>query len=42
LADAKRRYILFFPWKSRILAALENLLGWLPLGAQYYVTGRKA
>jgi SAM-dependent methyltransferase len=41
LADVRGRYILFFPWKSRIFAALENLLGWLPLGAQYYITGRK-
>jgi SAM-dependent methyltransferase len=31
------RYILFFPWRHAALAAIERRLGWLPLGAQYYV-----
>ena len=35
-------YILFFPWNLRLLRRLEGLLGWLPLGAQYAVFGRKS
>lgn len=30
-------YIIFFPWKSRVLAGIESCLRWLPLGAQYAV-----
>jgi SAM-dependent methyltransferase len=35
-------YILFFPWRARVLRAAERALGWLPLGAQYVVAARKA
>jgi SAM-dependent methyltransferase len=35
-----RRFILFFPFRFRVLQALERRLGWLPLGGQYYVVGR--
>lgn len=31
-----RRFIVFFPRSFRLLAPLERLLGWCPLGAQYY------
>lgn len=31
-----RRFIVFFPRSLRLLAPLERLLGWCPLGAQYY------
>ena len=34
-----RRFIVFIPWRSRILAAAERGLRWLPLGGQYVVAG---
>jgi SAM-dependent methyltransferase len=34
------RYILFFPFRARVLQAIERRLGWLLLGGQYYVVGR--
>jgi SAM-dependent methyltransferase len=36
------RYRIFFPHALRALRPLERKLTWLPLGAQYYVTARKA
>jgi SAM-dependent methyltransferase len=33
------RYRIFFPAFARALRPLEAYLGWLPLGAQYYVSG---
>jgi SAM-dependent methyltransferase len=33
-------YLLFFPWRRRILRAAERGLAWVPLGAQYLVAGR--
>lgn len=36
-----RRYRIFFPGALRRLRFLEAFLTWLPLGAQYYVVGRK-
>jgi len=35
------RYIIFFPFKAVIFRSIENILGWLPLGAQQYAAGRK-
>jgi SAM-dependent methyltransferase len=35
------RYIVFFPWESGLLRAIEGRLGWLPLGAQYAVFARR-
>jgi len=35
------RYILFTPWGGFFFEWLDRFLGWLPLGAQYYVVGRK-
>jgi SAM-dependent methyltransferase len=35
------RYRIFFPHLLRVLRPLEQLMTWLPLGAQYYVAGRK-
>ena len=35
------RYTYFFPWRKKIFIALEHKLGWLPLGAQYYVIAKK-
>lgn len=37
-----KRYTTFFPGKLRVLFPLEEWLGWLPLGGQYVVAGRKA
>jgi SAM-dependent methyltransferase len=34
-------YILFFPFDAEPLRKVEGYLGWLPLGAQYYVTATK-
>ena len=38
-ADVDRRYRIFFPRLARALRPAERYLSWLPLGAQYYVTG---
>lgn len=35
----ERRFITFFPVTSRHLEAAERRLGWLPVGAQYYLAG---
>jgi SAM-dependent methyltransferase len=34
-------YLLFFPWRARLLQAAERTLTRLPLGAQYVVAGRR-
>jgi SAM-dependent methyltransferase len=34
-------YMIFLPWSIGINRVLERVLGWLPLGAQYYATGIK-
>lgn len=39
--NCKSRYRLFFPRYASILRPLERFLGWLPLGAQYFVYGEK-
>ena len=36
------RYRIFFPHALRRLRPLEARMTWLPLGAQYYVVGRKS
>ncbi|TDJ64967.1 MAG: class I SAM-dependent methyltransferase [Proteobacteria bacterium] len=36
-----RRYILFTPFRRSIFRAFDDALHWLPLGAQYIVTGEK-
>lgn len=41
LSIFKESYIVFFPFKGGIFRSIESLLGWLPLGAQQYVAGRK-
>lgn len=35
LEHPQQRYLFFFPWPGRLWRAIENYLGWLPLGAQY-------
>lgn len=39
--ESRVRYRVFFPRMLRWLRALEDVLVWLPLGAQYYVRARK-
>jgi SAM-dependent methyltransferase len=41
LTVAEARYIVFFPWRGRILRDAENRLGRLALGAQYAVAGAR-
>jgi SAM-dependent methyltransferase len=42
LSVAESRYIVFFPWRGRVLRATERRLGWLPIGAQYAVAGARS
>jgi hypothetical protein len=35
------RYILFFPWRAKLLRSIEQRLTRLPLGAQYLAVGAK-
>jgi SAM-dependent methyltransferase len=41
LRVAEERYIVFFPWRARPLAAAERLLARLPFGAQYYAAASR-
>ena len=40
LESVEVRFILFTPFESRLFTLLDKSIGWLPLGAQYYVVGR--
>lgn len=40
LRTIEERYIVFFPWRSRLLRRVERALAPVPLGAQYYVAAR--
>ena len=40
-SEISRKYRVFIPGFLRGLRWLENFIGWLPLGAQYYVAARK-
>jgi SAM-dependent methyltransferase len=42
LETAEARYVLFFPWNGLGFRSIESSLRWLPLGAQYFVCGRRA
>lgn len=43
LTDVRHGYLMFVPRAlARPLGFLESALSWLPLGAQYFVSGRKA
>jgi len=35
------RQLLYFPWRSKFWKFLETLISWVPLGAQYVVSGQK-
>jgi len=37
----KREYTLFFLWRNSFFEFFEKMLYWLPLGAQYYIWGKK-
>lgn len=41
LEVVEQKYMLFFPFRRPLFASIEKNIGWLPLGAQYYVAGRK-
>lgn len=41
LKTAEARYVLFFPWNGSGFRGIESGLRWLPLGAQYFVSGRR-
>jgi SAM-dependent methyltransferase len=41
LACLESPYIIFFPREGPRLERIERRLGWLPIGAQYYVAGRR-
>ena len=41
LGSLKQGYSLFFPPSLKVLARLEPMLGWLPLGGQYWVCAAK-
>jgi SAM-dependent methyltransferase len=34
-------FILFFPFRGKLFRNIEKLLKWLPLGAQFYLAGKK-
>lgn len=40
LEEVETRYILFFPWRGRVLRRIERGLAGLPFGAQYLVAAR--
>jgi SAM-dependent methyltransferase len=40
LSLTEQRYILFFPWRAKLLARVERGLARVPAGAQYYLAAR--
>ena len=41
MGEVKLRYSYFFPWRNKFLVGIEHKLGFLPLGAQYYIVAKK-
>lgn len=41
LEKIEHAYILFSPWQGRLWREIEAALGWLPMGAQYWVAGSR-
>lgn len=39
---AESSYIIFFPFRNKIFRETEKIIGWLPMGAQYYTAGIKS
>lgn len=40
-SDVRSKFRIFFPGPLRFFRSFEKFIGWLPLGAQYYVSGKK-
>lgn len=40
-SDLRARSILFTPFTNSVFLAIDRMLGWCPLGAQYYIVGKK-
>lgn len=40
LKDVQKHFILFTPFEHKFFRRFDDAIGWLPLGAQYYVHGR--
>jgi ubiquinone/menaquinone biosynthesis C-methylase UbiE len=40
LTRTEKKFILFTPFNNSFFRMLDKKLGWLPLGAQYYILGR--
>ena len=40
LEEVETRFILFTPFELPLFRGFDRSMGWLPFGAQYYVTGR--
>jgi SAM-dependent methyltransferase len=38
---SKEAFILFFPYRGKLFRIVEKFLAWLPLGAQFYIIGKK-
>ncbi|MEM6310637.1 MAG: class I SAM-dependent methyltransferase [Pseudomonadota bacterium] len=41
LNQIETKFIIFTPFESRFFKGFDRAIGWLPLGAQYYVCGQK-
>jgi SAM-dependent methyltransferase len=41
LPVVEKRYIVFFPWRGKVLAQTEDALAQVPFGAQYYVAAQR-
>jgi ubiquinone/menaquinone biosynthesis C-methylase UbiE len=39
--SSEKAFILFFPYKGKFFRVTEKILSWLPLGAQYFIAGKK-
>lgn len=41
LNQVEKKFIIFTPFEARFFKQFDRAIGWLPLGAQYYVCGQK-
>jgi SAM-dependent methyltransferase len=41
-SDVRSKFRIFFPGLLRTFRYLERFMGWIPFGAQYYVSGKKS
>ncbi len=41
LKSLRRKFLIFFPSAFKALLSWERRMGWLPMGAQYFVAGQK-